>query len=347
MIFELYKNMLIKEIKMRKKEYNGAISSIFIGGGTPNLISPKYIDEIINELYISYNIIDDAEISIELNPGLIDKNKLIIYKKCGINRVSVGLQAWQDVILKRLGRLHTIEDFINNYKVVSYYFDNVNIDLMYALPGQTLDDWKETLSNIVKLKPKHISCYGLMLEEGTIFYRLYKEKKLKLPDDEFELELFHYTIKFLEEHGYDHYEISNYAQPGYECYHNLLYWKDLHYIGFGAGAYSYIGNRRFGNVKSPRRYIDRIKNDNLACDDIDVLNRNDEVSEYMFLGLRLMNGINDKDFRKRFGISMFSIYNDVIQKNIDLKLLDKSNETIYLTQKGVDLSNNVFEDFLL
>lgn len=346
-IFEIYKETIIREIENRKDSLRGPFSSIYIGGGTPNILPPEYIEEILDVVYKYYNISKDAEISIELNPGLIDENKLKIYRRCHINRVSIGLQAWQDNLLKKIGRLHTINEFIDNYKLTEEYFDNINIDLMYALPEQTFDDWKETLLNTIELKPTHISCYGLILEEGTLFYRLFKSKKIMLHDDEYEMMLFHYAISFLKQNGYTHYEISNYSLPGYECRHNILYWKALHYIGFGPGAYSYIGDMRKGNVKDIKTYIEMINKDGFAFDDIDALDIKDKMAEFMFLGLRMMKGVCDKDFIMRFGKSMFTVYKDSIEKNIELNLLEREGDTIHLTQKGIDISNNVFEDFLL
>lgn len=344
--FKPFKEAIIREIKNRKETLKDLFTSIYIGGGTPNVLPPFYIEEILNEIYKYYDISKDAEISIELNPGLIDNEKLETYKKIGINRVSIGLQAWQNKLLRKIGRIHTISDFIENYKMVAKYFDNINIDIMYALPDQTFDDFKETLSNIVALKPTHISCYGLILEEGTVFYKLYENNQIKMVDDEFEMMLYHYAIVFLEDNGYKHYEISNYALPGCECRHNILYWKDIHYIGFGPGAYSFIDDSRFGNAKDIKEYIEMINKTGNAIKDIDVLDEKDKMSEYMFLGLRMMDGVYDRDFKSRFGKSMFSVFKDPIDKNIELNLLIREGDNIRLTQRGVDVSNNVFEDFL-
>lgn len=344
--FKPFKEAIIKEIKNRKELLKDLITSIYIGGGTPNVLPPFYIEEILNEIYKYYDISKDAEISIELNPGLINDEKLKIYKEIGINRVSIGLQAWQDKLLKKIGRIHTIRDFIGNYDMTTKYFNNINIDIMYALPDQTFDDFKETLSNVVALKPTHISCYGLILEEGTVLYKLYEDNKIKPVDDEFEMMMYHYGIDFLKDNGYEHYEISNYALPGYECQHNLLYWKDLQYIGFGPGAYSFVDNSRCGNVKDIKEYIEMIDKTGTAIKDIDVLDEKDKMSEYMFLGLRMMSGVYDRDFKSRFGKSMFSVFKDAIDKNIELNLLIREGDNIRLTQRGVDVSNNVFEDFL-
>ncbi|MDN5317846.1 MAG: hypothetical protein PWR08_1971 [Thermoanaerobacterium sp.] len=345
--FKPFKEAIIKEIRNRKDELKDIFTSIYIGGGTPNVLPPFYIENILDEIYKYYDISNDAEISIELNPGLIDDEKLKTYKRIGINRISIGLQAWQDRLLKKIGRIHTIHDFIENYDMATKYFDNINIDIMYALPDQTFDDFKETLSNVVSLKPTHVSCYGLILEEGTVFYKLYKENKFMLTDDEFEMMMYHYSIEFLQKSGFKHYEISNYAIPGYECRHNTLYWKDLQYIGFGPGAYSFVDNRRCGNAKDIKKYIEMINRTGYAIEDIDVLDEKDKMSEYMFLGLRMMDGVYDRDFKTRFGKSMFSIFKNAIDKNIELNLLIREGDNIKLTQKGIDVSNNVFEDFLI
>ncbi|WP_209454459.1 radical SAM family heme chaperone HemW [Thermoanaerobacterium butyriciformans] len=345
--FKPFKKAVIKEIRNRKDELKDIFTSIYIGGGTPNVLPPFYIENILDEIYKYYDISNDAEISIELNPGLIDDEKLKTYKRIGINRISIGLQAWQDRLLKKIGRIHTIHDFIENYNMATKYFDNINIDIMYALPDQTFDDFKETLSNVVSLKPTHVSCYGLILEEGTVFYKLYKENKFMLIDDEFEMMMYHYSIEFLQKNGYKHYEISNYAIPGYECRHNTLYWKDLQYVGFGPGAYSFVDNRRCGNAKNIKNYIEMVNHTGYAIEDIDVLDEKDKMSEYMFLGLRMMDGVYDRDFKTRFGKSMFSIFKNAIDKNIELNLLTREGDNIKLTQKGIDVSNNVFEDFLI
>jgi len=344
--FEPFKEAIMKEIRNRKDELKDIFTSIYIGGGTPNVLPPFYIENILDEIYKYYDISNDTEISIELNPGLIDDEKLKTYKRIGINRISIGLQAWQDKLLKKIGRIHTIHDFIENYDMATKYFDNINIDIMYALPDQIFDDFKETLSNVVSLKPTHISCYGLILEEGTVFYKLYEENKIKPADDEFEMMMYHYGIEFLQKNGYKHYEISNYAIPGYECRHNTLYWRDLQYIGFGPGAYSFVDNRRCGNAKDIKKYIEMINRTGYAIEDIDVLDEKDKMSEYMFLGLRMMDGVYDRDFKIRFGKSMFSIFKNAIDKNIELNLLIREGDNIKLTQKGIDVSNNVFEDFL-
>nr|WP_038069034.1 MULTISPECIES: radical SAM family heme chaperone HemW [Thermoanaerobacterium] len=344
--FFSFKKAIIKEIKTRKEELKDIYTSVYIGGGTPNVLPPIYIEEILGEIYENYSLSKDAEITIELNPGLIDEEKLKLYKKAGVNRISIGLQSWQNDLLKAIGRIHTVSDFIENYSIASKYFDNINIDIMYALPNQTFENFKETLTNVIALKPSHISCYGLILEKGTPLYDMYERNEVKLADDEYELMMFHYGAELLEDSGYSHYEISNYALPGYECRHNKLYWMDLHYLGFGPGAYSFVGNKRFGNIKDVKKYIGMINNDGHAVDDVDELSLEDQMSEFMFLGLRMMDGVNDKDFKERFGESMFFVFKNAIYKNIELGLLRKEGENLKLTPKGVDVSNNVFEDFL-
>ncbi|MDI6603935.1 MAG: radical SAM family heme chaperone HemW [Thermoanaerobacteraceae bacterium] len=346
-LYYVYTDALKKEIALRKDTLFDTVSSIFIGGGTPNVLSAECIKEILYMIYRYFNVMSDAEITIELNPGLITEERLRIYQEIGINRISIGLQAWQNRLLKRIGRLHTIEEFIENYRISRKYFSNINIDLIYALPGQTFEDWKETLSKVVELKPKHISCYGFILEKDTVFYNLYIKGKLKMPSDDFEIDLFHYTIDFLQKCGYNHYEISNYAINSYECRHNILYWKDMQYIGFGAGAYSFDGDKRTGNIKGIKEYIEMINNKRIAIIEEEQLKKEDKMSEFMFLGLRMMEGVNDREFKHRFSKSMFLVYKDAINKNIDLNLLMREGDRVYLTLKGMDVSNNVFEDFLI
>lgn len=345
-LFEVYVNALLKEIVKNSGKIGVPVSSIYIGGGTPNVLPAHYIAIILDVLHKYYNINNEAEISIEMNPGLITKEKLETYKSSGINRVSVGLQSMQNRLLKKIGRIHTKEQFIENYYLLRKYFNNINVDLIYALPEQTMKDWIDTLMEIVMLKPEHLSCYGLMIEEGTVFYELKRKRKLNLPDEDLEIDMFHTVINFLKSRGYAHYEISNYAFPGYECNHNILYWEDEHYFGFGAGAHSYIGNKRYSNVKDVLEYVKYINTNDNAYANENILSFEDEMAEFMFLGLRMMKGICDARFKQRFGKSMFDIYKDTIEKLKKDNLINVNGECISLTQRGIDVSNLVFEEFL-
>lgn len=345
-LYEDYKNAIINEISFNTI-YDKEISSIYIGGGTPNVIPEDYISQIMHILRENFNIKNSCEITIELNPGLITENKLVTYKKNGINRLSIGLQAFQNRLLSKIGRIHTVEEFYDNYEMASKYFKNINIDLMYALPGQSIKDWEETLNNIIDIRPKHISCYGLILEEGTTFYELYKNNKIELLNEDIEMEMYHNAIKSLTKNGYIHYEISNFSLQGYECKHNILYWKDRQYIGFGAGAHSYIDNKRYNNINNVSKYIDSINQKGKAIENEYILTKDDSMAEYMFLGLRMLEGICDEDFKSRFSTSLFDKYKDTISKYTDYGLIEIfDGNCIRLTYKGIDLSNIIFQEFL-
>jgi oxygen-independent coproporphyrinogen-3 oxidase len=326
------------------KDYN--VVSVYIGGGTPNLLPPYYIEVILKSVFKYYKLVDDCEITIEMNPGLITEEKLEIYKVNGINRVSIGLQAFQNRLLKYIGRIHTIEEFLENYELVKKFFDNINIDLMYALPTQTFKEWQETLKEVVKLQPTHISTYSLILEPNTSFYKLYEKGQLPVVDEEKEISMYHWGIEFLKEKGYHHYEISNFALPTFECRHNILYWQCKNYLGFGAGAHSYMEDVRYSNIEGTKDYIKGILERKSAVKEKIKLTKQDKMAEFMFLGLRMTKGVCDKDFKKIFDVSLFEIYKKVIQKYLKEGLIKVDNECVKLTERGIDVSNVIFEEFL-
>jgi len=344
-LFDDYIRALLMEIESNStKDYN--VVSVYIGGGTPNLLPPSYIEKILKSVFKNYKILDGCEITIEMNPGLITEEKLKIYKGSGINRVSIGLQAFQNRLLKYIGRIHTVEEFFGNYELVKKFFDNINIDLMYALPTQTFKEWQETLKEVVKLQPTHVSTYSLILEPNTSFYRLYEKGQLPIVDEEEELKMYHWGIEFLKEKGYHHYEISNFALPTFECRHNILYWECKNYLGFGAGAHSYMEDVRYSNIENIKDYIKSILERKSAVKEKIKLTKQDRMAEFMFLGMRMTKGVCDKDFKKRFGISLFEIYKKVIQKYLKEGLIEIDNECVKLTERGIDVSNVIFEEFL-
>jgi len=344
-LFDDYIRALLIEIESNStKDYN--VVSVYIGGGTPNLLPPSYIEKILKSVFKNYKILDGCEITIEMNPGFITEEKLKIYKDNGINRVSIGLQAFQNRLLKYIGRIHTVEEFFGNYELVKKFFDNINIDLMYALPTQTFKEWQETLKEVVKLQPTHVSTYSLILEPNTSFYRLYEKGQLPIVDEEEELKMYHWGIEFLKEKGYHHYEISNFALPTFECRHNILYWECKNYLGFGAGAHSYMADVRYSNIENIKDYIKSILERKSAVKEKIKLTKQDRMAEFMFLGMRMTKGVCDKDFKKRFGISLFEIYKKVIQKYLKEGLIEIDNECVKLTERGIDVSNVIFEEFL-
>lgn len=327
-----YKEALLKEINAF--DCSDTVKSIFIGGGTPSLIDSSIMAEIMDSLG-KFNILENAEITIEANPGTLTDNKLKTYRENGINRISMGLQAWQNNLLKTLGRIHTREEFIENYYITSKYFDNINIDLMFSLPDQTFEIWIETLENVTSLKPKHISAYSLIVEEGTPFYNM----DLNLPDEETDRKMYHSAIKYLNDKGYKQYEISNFALPGYNSIHNTVYWQRGNYKGFGLGSASLINNTRYKNTESIEDYINGI-----TVTEREILTKDDAMAEYMFLGLRMTEGVSISRFKKEFGLSLTDKYKYVINKYSDYIIINK--DKLSLTTEGFDISNMIFADML-
>ncbi len=322
------------------------IVSVFFGGGTPSVPETEEMEKIMSALRARF-VIKDPEISMEMNPGTVDRNKLEAYRDMGVNRISIGCQSMDDELLARLGRIHRRKDFLECYSMAKDAgFNNINIDLMSALPGETFDMWKHDLISAAELGPEHISAYSLIIEEGTPFFQMQKKGMLDLPDEEEERRMYRETGNILRPYGYHQYEISNYAKDGYECRHNLGYWTGTDYIGFGLGASSYIDGVRFRNTGSMRKYLK-----GSAREDIEILTTQDMQSEYMILGLRLNRGVGGKEFERRFGVGMMSVFGDVIEKYMKAELLRKTEEPddfrISLTDRGFSLSNVVMADMLL
>lgn len=343
-----YISYLKREIDLYEhdlKNYN--ISTIFFGGGTPTIIDGKYIYEIIEYLHNKFNINKVKEISIESNPKTLDNEKLNIYKKSGINRISLGVQSMNDKMLKRIGRIHTSEDFIQTYNLIRKKgFDNINFDIMFNLPQQTLEDSNKTLELVADLEPEHISYYSLKIEEKTPFAKQYSNNELILPDEDVEREMYHNGIKFLEKKGFNHYEISNFAKEGYESKHNLIYWKAEPYIGLGLSSHSYFNGFRYGNTENLNVYIEQLSNGKLAIEEKEFIDKDMEVAEYLILGLRLIEGININSFWEKFDVELLNKHGVVINKYIKEGLLEMKGDNIRLTKRGLDLCNIVFTDIL-
>ena len=342
---EEYVDALIKEIRDKCTKY--LIKTIFIGGGTPSYLGENELEKLlktVSELNLSKNI----EYSMECNPGTVNEEKLKIMKKYGVNRISFGLQSCNDELLKNIGRIHTFKEFLENYKLARKIgFDNINIDLMYGLPNLTIEVWKDTLEEICKLKPEHISAYSLIIEEGTVFYNLYEKDKLKLPSEDDERIMDKITKDILINNGYHQYEISNFSLKNRECEHNKVYWSLDEYIGVGSASSSYINGYRLTNESNIGEYIRRVKsNEDTVVDKYKNL-REDEIEEFIFMGLRMLSGIDLLKFNRKFGVDIYSIYKNVIEKNIDDGLLIINKDRMYLTTKGVELSNRVMSDFIL
>jgi oxygen-independent coproporphyrinogen-3 oxidase len=344
-----YIDVLLEEIKNHSYIVdNKSIKSIFIGGGTPSILTCEQIEKIMNQVNKYYVINNNAEISIECNPGTITKEKANAYINNSINRISLGLQSTNDNHLKALGRIHAYNDFEQNYYMLKEVgFNNINVDLMFGLPNQTINQWEQSLQKIIDLEPKHISMYGLIIEEGTDFYNKYKNRQLIIPEESIEREMYWLANSILEESGYNHYEISNYSKESYECKHNKIYWTMEDYLGCGLGAASFINGERKSNIRDLNEYI--LTNgeiDKIVCESKKI-SENNTIEEFMFLGLRLINGISKAEFERKFSYPIEKIYSNVLHSLEENKLIYDTNDRIKLTNKGIDVSNYVFAQFLL
>lgn len=350
---EYVRNLLleIEQKGVRCTDYE--VTTIFFGGGTPSILKAGWIADILDAIHRNFKVRKDAEITIECNPGTLTFEKLSIYKSAGINRISVGLQSASDAELRELGRIHTYEDFLRSYDLIRKKgFSNVNIDLMAALPGQTLKSYEQTLRRVLALKPEHISAYSLIIEEGTPFYEKYEadellrekgEKPQMLPSEETERLMYERTKELLLAHGYERYEISNYARRGYACRHNIGYWRRENYLGFGLGSASLLENERFHNTTDLTDYLG---GDYLAYEQ-EKLDKKSQMEEFMFLGLRMTEGISTECFRQTFGLTVELVYGPVLEQQIADRLLKKEDGRIFLTERGLDVSNYVMAQFLL
>lgn len=360
---EAYVKGLCGEIAREANGYTDRfVDTVFLGGGTPSLLTPKQISELFEQLRRSFRILPTAEISMEANPGTLDREKLVACGRAGVNRLSIGLQSSHNEELKLLGRIHTWEDFLQSWELVRREgFENVNIDLMSALPGQTAESYGNTLKRVLELEPEHISAYSLIVEEGTLFHEWFGEEgcgskvrepsvfrpKAELPDEETDRQMYELTRQMLGEAGYERYEISNYSRPGYECRHNVGYWTGKEYLGLGLGASSYIDHRRFEREGDLQTYLHKTKAGISTALSPQILSGQDEMEEFMFLGLRLMKGVSEDTFLKRFGISMRERYGKTIRELEAKGLLEWQSEgRLALTKFGIDVSNLVFGEFL-
>ena len=348
-----YVSAMIQEIQSYQElsgEYE--VQTIFLGGGTPSLLTPEQIEQIFNAIYHTFSVNENAEITMEMNPGTVDIEKLHAMKAAGVNRLSIGLQSAQNEELKMLGRIHTFEEFLETWKLIEQAgFKNRNIDLMSALPGQTIESYEDTLSKVLALEPEHISAYSLILEEGTVFYDWYEKGKLdrgawKLPSEEEEYAMGELTILRLAEAGMYRYEISNYAKPGKECRHNLGYWDRVEYLGIGAGSSSLIKGERFDHIRDRKAYIEKIRNGESILIDREILSVESQMEEFMYLGLRKVEGVSRTDFQNYFGKNVDDVYGKILDKLEEEQLLEFSGDRIRLTHRGMDVSNCVLAEFL-
>lgn len=339
-----YIEALLKEIRAAEHTEDYEIVSVFIGGGTPSALKAEAIASIMRTLQEQFFFCEDAEVTIEANPGTVDLEKLTIYRNVGINRLSLGLQSTDAEELKLLGRIHSYEEFLKSYEWAREAgFSNINIDLMFAIPGQTGEAWRQHLYQVAELNPEHISAYSLIIEEGTPF----AEQNLDLPDEDTEYQMYEDTAEILERYGYRQYEISNYAKQGYMCRHNAGYWQRREYLGFGLGASSLYGGMRFSNTHQMQEYLKESRNPDQIRKDVTVLSRNEQIEEFMFLGLRMTEGISEKKFEENFDARLMDVYGDILQKYEETGFMEHIETKWRLTRKGIHVSNHILADFLL
>ena len=343
----MYAKRLMEDIDVMGKRYGEIpVETIFIGGGTPSVPDSGLIVEIMEHVRHAFHVADGAEISMEANPGTVTREKLTDYRKAGINRLSFGLQSANDRELKLLGRIHTWAEFLESFTLARECgFANLNIDLMSALPGQTCESWKETLSRVTDLDPEHISAYSLIIEEGTPFGERYgsEEGRKLLPDEDSEREMYHETKRFLKDCGYERYEIPNYAKPGRECRHNIGYWTGVPYLGLGLGASSYLDGCRFTVNPDMKQYLEE-KPGMFA--DIEKLTKKDMEEEFFYVGLRMTAGVSLSEFERRFGISAKEVYPGLMETFVKEKAARFEGDRFVLTDYGLDVSNYIMAQFL-
>lgn len=339
-----YVQALLREIQAVEEGEGRSVSSIFIGGGTPSVLDERFLGDILREIRNRFKMKEDAEITIEVNPGTANIGKLQAYREMGINRLSIGLQSPEDRELKILGRIHNYRQFLETYQEArTVGFDNINIDLMSAIPDQTYEGWVKNLRTVAELEPEHISAYSLIVEEGTPF----AARKLNLPDEDTEYNMYEATAQILKEYGFEQYEISNYARKGRECRHNVGYWTRQDYLGFGLGASSLYGKERFANTADMKKYLENSRNPEKIREKEPSLTREDEMAEFMFLGLRMTKGISKADFQRCFGCTIESVYGEVLEKYESMELLLEKDGRIFLSREGIHVSNSIMAEFLL
>ena len=374
---KLYVKALLCELDFYAKRYAGyTISTIDMGGGTPSWLDEGEMEQILEKVYTGFSVAEDAEISVECNPGTITQQKFETYRRIGINRLSIGLQSAHNEELKILGRIHTYEQFLKTYDMARKNgFTNINVDLMSSLPGQTPEIFADSLQKVLRFEPEHISAYSLIIEKGTPFYDLYKFDAVKqqagmqtesLPTEEEEYETTKLTQQILKSAGYHWYEVSNFAKPGYECRHNIGYWRRENYLGVGLGAASLMENVRYSNTRDLYDYLEKTKDivpfaDDAICPDgiqknvravnlhtsAEALSRNAQREEFMFLGLRMTEGIYRSDFETAFHVPIEAVYDKVLRHLNEEGLLEKKEGRIFLTDRGMDVSNYALAQFLL
>ena len=351
-VHEAYVQQLIREIRAQSCYCTDCqVVSVFIGGGTPSLLEPSCISRIMETVFSCFQVEPEAEITIEANPGTLLGKKLPVYRQCGINRVSIGLQSADNTELKNLGRIHSFEEFLKSFQSARMAgFTNINIDLMSGIPGQTLESWKNTLKKVTMLKPEHISAYSLIIEEGTPFWNRFGEGACAcdytgpaLPDEDTENKIYRFTRKFLQEQGFERYEISNYAKPGRACRHNIGYWTGLPYLGLGLGASSYMDGCRFAVNSDMKQYLEEKPG---MFTDVEKLTKKDMEEEFFYVGLRMTAGVSLPEFERRFGVSAKDVYPGLMEMFVEEKAAVFQGDRFVLTDYGLAVSNYIMAQFL-
>ena len=323
------------------------VTTLYFGGGTPSVLEGELLERIMEAIRRTFQIEEKAEVTLEMNPGTALKEKLELYKKLGINRLSMGIQSVKNENLKLLGRIHTYEDFLESYCMAREAgFDNLSGDLISSLPGQTLAEWKEELEILMETPLEHVSVYQLIIEEGTEFYKKYGECEELLPDEETSREIYLWTGKYLKSRGFEQYEISNHAREGKQSAHNLRYWERKDYLGLGLGGASMIRNMRMSNTRDWDKYMAYCRDPGKIREEVEVLEESGQMEEFMFLGLRKTRGISKKEFRRTFGKDIDLVYEKTLEKYLKNGMLQESGDRIFLSEEGILLSNQVFADFL-
>lgn len=345
---EIYVQSLIREIGSYEEfAKNYKVSTVFVGGGTPSILTGEQMERIFDAISKVFWLEKRPEITLEMNPGTVTVEKLKAYKRAGVNRLSMGLQSVKNENLKMLGRVHTYEEFLHSYELARQEkFDNISIDLISSLPGQTLESWEEELRQAIDLNPEHVSVYQLILEEGTPFYEKYANHPELLPTEEISRDIYLLTGKLLKEAGYEQYEISNYAKPGNESRHNLKYWERKDYLGLGLGAASMVRNIRMSNTRDMKTYLERCEQPKTMREDVEFLEEPRQMEEFMFLGLRKTRGVSRKEFRRIFGQELDMVYEKALYKCLENGLLKEHKDRIFLSEEGMLLSNLVMSEFL-
>ena len=323
------------------------LQTIFIGGGTPSILSANALAQLFTDIHLNFTVRPDAEITVECNPGTVDAEKLNVMRENGVNRLSFGLQAMQDETLKQLGRIHSVDEFLQSYHLAREGgFENINIDLIFALPDQEMEAWHYTLNEVIALKPEHISAYNLVMEEETPFYEQWQTGELHLPSEDTEADMFQYTMDTLTSHGYTHYEICNFAKPNHFAKHNLVYWNNQSCIGLGAGACGYVNGVRYTNIRGIGPYIDALSKRNRPIADTERLTGNAEKAETLMLALRKREGISLETYQSRFGEEIGDAFGETLSKWVDLHLLEQTDTHLRLTDRGLLLANEVFVELM-